>query len=397
MKFSYFIIILLVLLFSHCFSFVGWNPTLGGQITNAVLLLLLAYFVVNVSKLPNTPMKPFVLGLMCLPFVSIIGSSTIHGQSFTEGFRTTMFTFSYIFFFLMYLLKVKARIILKMCIAFGAFWVAMEAVQQLTYPTIWFATRYDTFDNAIEIRNGVYRYNMEGREFGLILLFYSFQKYLQTPKRKFLLGIILGLVGIYLLATRQIMVASILCLLYGMVALHKIKISSFLAILAIVLLLYFNMDTLFGDYIEMTQDVDEDDVRVLSYNFYGLEYNHGQFLPFLLGNGLEGDSSYGKEIEKLQDYGLYRADVGVVGMYSWYGIIYILLIIAFFVYIFKKHRLIDLYLKMYVLYMLVTSVMLHHFGYSTHHIMTLCIVLYLIDESILRNKRANIAIEKNIQ
>lgn len=397
MKYSYFIIIFLILLFSNCFSFVGWNPTLGGQLTKVVLLVLLAYFVINVNKLPNTPMKPFVLGLMLLPFVSIIGSNTLHGQGVAEGFRRTMFTLSYIFFFVMYFLKVEARVILKMCVVFGIFWVAMEAIQQFTYPTIWFATRYDTFDKAIEIRNGVYRYNMEGREFGLILLFYSFQKYLETPKRKFLLGIIMGLVGIYLLATRQIMVASIMCLLYGMVALHKIKFTSFLAILVIVLLVYLNMDTLFGDYIEMTQDVDEDNIRLISYNFFGIEYNHGQFLPFLFGNGLEGESNYGKEIANLQDYGLFRADIGIVGMYSWYGIFYVLMILAFFVYIFKKRKFVDLYLKMYVLYMFVTSVMLHHFGYSTHHIMTLCVILYLIDGSILRNKRANVVLDNNIQ
>ena len=375
----------MVLLFSQCFSYIGWNPTLGGQIIKIVLLVMLFYSVLNVGKIPNTPMKPFVIGFLILPFVSIIGANAIHGQSLSEGFRITMFTLSYLFFFVLYILKVEPRVIIKMCIVFGCFWVAMEAVQQFTYPQIWFATRYDTIDTAIEIRNGVYRFNMEGREFGLILLFFCFQKYLESPKRKYLLGIILGLVGVYLLATRQIMVASIFCLLYGMFVMRKIKLTSLLAILAIVLLIYYNINTLFGDYIEMTKDVDEDNIRMFSYNFYGIEYNHGQFLPFFIGNGLEGNSSYGKEIAKFQEFGLYRADIGIIGMYSFYGIIYVLLVITFFVRIFKMRKSIDLYLKMYVLYMFVTSIMLHHFGYSTHHIMTLCILLYLIDSSIYKN------------
>lgn len=385
MKFSYFLIVFLVLLFSQCFSYIGWNPTLGGQIIKIVLIVMLFYSVLNAGKIPNTPMRPFVIGFLILPFISIMGADAVHGQSFSEGFRITMFTLSYLFFFVLYILKVDSKVIIKMCLVFGVFWVAMEAIQQFTYPQIWFATRYDTIDTAIEIRNGVYRFNMEGREFGLILLFFCFQKYLESPKRKYLLGIILGLVGVYLLATRQIMVASIFCLLYGMFVMRKIKLTSLLAILTIVLLIYYNINTLFGDYIEMTKDVDEDNIRMFSYNFYGIEYNHGQFLPFFIGNGLEGNSSYGKEIAKFQEFGLYRADIGIIGMYSFYGIIYVLLVIAFFVRIFKMRKSIDLYLKMYVLYMFATSIMLHHFGYSTHHIMTLCILLYLIDSSIYKN------------
>lgn len=388
MKFCYIFIVLLILLFSQCFSYIGWNPTLGGQFTKVILLVLLVYCVINIKKIPTTKMNPFVLLLMILPFVSILSSYSIHGQNVGIGFQVTMFSLTYLFYFILYLLKIDSKVILKMCLLFGIFWVVMEVVQQITYPTIWFATRYDTLESTVEIRNGIYRYNMEGREFGLILLFYCFQKYVETQKRKFIIGIVFGLVGIYLLATRQIMVTSAFCLIYGLFAMHKIKITSFLVILLMVAIVYLNFDTLFGGYVEMSQDIDSDNIRVFSYNFYGLEYNHGQFLPFLIGNGIEGDSSYGKEIAKFQEFGLWRADIGIVGMYSLYGIIYVLTVIAFFIYIFIKRKSVDVYLKMYVLYMFVTSIMLHHFGFSTHHIMTLCIILYLIDTSIL-NKVCN--------
>lgn len=386
MKFSYIFIVFLVLLFSQCFSFVGWNPTFGGQLTKVILLILLVFCMINANKIPRTSMNTFVLLFMILPFVSILGAFAIHGQSINEGYRVTLFSLTYLFFFVLYILKVDERIVLKMCLYFGLFWVIMEVVQQFTYPTIWFATRYDTLDTTIEIRNGIYRYNMEGREFGLILLFYSFQKYLEKPKRKYLLGVAVGLVGIYMLATRQIMVASVLCLFYAMFVMHKLKFTSFFGLSIIAMLIYSNMDALFGDYIEMTENVDSDDIRLLSYNFYGLEYNKGLFLPFLIGNGLDGTSAYGSEISKFEGFGLYRADIGIVGMYSLYGIVYVLTVIGFFLYTIFKRRYIDAYLQMYILYMLVTSVMLHHFGYSTHHIMTICIIFYLINCSICKNE-----------
>ena len=392
MKFSYVFIVILILLFSQCFSFIGWNPTLGGQFTKAILLVLLVYCIINAKKIPKTEMKPFVLMLMILPFISILSSYAIHAQSLKIGFQVTMFSLTYLLFFILYLLKVDFDVILKMCLFFGVFWVVMEVVQQFTYPTVWFATRYDTFDSTVEIRNGIYRFNMEGREFGLILLFYSFQKYLEKPSVRYLLGITLGIIGVYMLATRQIMFASVLCLFYAMFSLHKLKFASFIGVSVIAMLIYMNMDTLFGDYIQMTETVDQDYIRFVSYNFFGLEYNKGQFLPFLIGNGLDGLSSYGKEIDRLKEMGLYRADIGIVGMYSLYGIVYVLTVLAFFIYTIVNRKFIDVYLQMYIVYMLVTSVMLHHFGYSTHHIMSLCLILYLIDGSIKRNKCMNSSI-----
>lgn len=136
----------------------------------------------------------------------------------------------------------------------------------------------------------------------------------------------------------------------------------------------------------MTEDMDENYIRFIAYNYYGLEYNNGSLLAAIIGNGDPGRSAYGMEIARLEDFGLYRADIGIVGMYSLYGIFYVLVIIVFFAYTIKKRKYIAVYLQMYILYMLVTSIMLHHFGYSTHHIMTLCCVLYLTDKSIQINK-----------
>ena len=220
------------------------------------------------------------------------------------------------------------------------------------------------------------------------MLFYSFVQYMKTRKRLFLFGFVLGLVGIYILATRQIMVASALCLLYGMFSLGKMKLSSFLGIAVVFTVIYLNMDVLFGEYIEKTtNDLTDDYVRFASYEFYGISYNEGNFLRILLGNGDPGrNTSYANEISKFEDYGLFRADVGIVGMYSLYGIVYVICVILFFAFCYHKRRYIDLYLKMYIVFMLVTSVMLWHFGYSYERISIMSCIFFLIDKSISRNK-----------
>lgn len=386
MKSRVFLIILLILLFSQCFSFIGWNGTLGGYVVKAVCLLMALIVLVEHKKLPVTPISKIVGFLMMLPFLSDFGAAVIHNQSLAEGILQTSYSLTYLFFYLLYIWKVDYKIILKICLCFGVFWCAMEIIQQFTYPHIWFATRIETRDKAIEIRNGIYRLNMEGREFGLLLLFYSFQKYIEKNRKIFLLGILLGLVGIYMLATRQIIAVALGCLFYALWVKHKIKIGVILGLIAIGGFIYLNFETLFGDYIQMTENMDENYIRFIAYNYYGLEYNNGNLLAAIIGNGDPGRSAYGMEIARLEDFGLYRADIGIVGMYSLYGIFYVLVIIVFFAYTIKKRKYIAVYLQMYILYMLVTSIMLHHFGYSTHHIMSLCCVLYLTDKSIQINK-----------
>lgn len=376
----------MVIFFSQCFSFIEF-PSIFGVLPKLVLLGLFILFIISKKRINySNSLSKIVILFMVLPFVSIISSFGFHGQSIIASLNATLFSLTYILFFYLIKWDISQHDVLRMCLVLGVFWCGLELIQQFTYPNIWFATRYDTAEKDIEIRNGIYRFNIEGREFGLILLFYCFQKFLEISKKKYLLGIIIGLIGVYLLATRQIMAAAIISIIYCMAIMKKIKLSTLIIISTIGLVVYNNLDSLFGDYIEMTESIDSDYIRFASYSYYGLEYNKDNYISYLIGNGLPGKSSYGNEIERLQEMGLYTADIGIVGMYFLYGILYVFVVIYFFIYVFRNRLYIEPYLQMYVVFMLVTSVMLHHFGYSIHHISSLCVIIYLIYKSIETNK-----------
>lgn len=329
---------------------------------------------------------------MCIPFISMISAYVIHEQNFIHSFLATNFTLAYLLFFLYFQLKIPTQRLLKILITLGLIWCLIQITQQITYPHYWFATRYDTFDKGIEIRNGIYRYNTYGIPFGLILLFYSFQNFFKFGEKKYTIGIILGLVGIYFTATRQVIAASIFSLFVGLIIMNKLKISHFIFIMSIIIAVYINKEVLFGDFVTMTEDIDSDYIRFITYKYFGLEYNQNNILPILLGNGLEFQSNifhtpYGDEIMKLQKEGIHRSDIGIVGMYSYYGIFYIITIISLFAYIIRNRKYVEPYQQMYVLYMITTSIMLYHFGYTAANIVTTCSIFYLIDRSISKNKR----------
>lgn len=393
------ILLVLLLFFTNIFSVRGYDSDIYRNLTKIVLFIIILYTISHWKKLKNIHIrfKGFVLGLMIIPLLGFIPAYILHGQGVLASLLGAHINLGYFFFFFLFLIKAKEEQIIKIFCILGVCWSCIELVQQFTYPTYWFATRGDTFEQSIEIRNGIYRYAVLGQWFGLILLFYCFERFMHEKNKKFLLGIIIALVGIYLLATRQIIAMSVVCLFAGLFMMKKISFWSFMLIAIMATIIYANAKTLFGDFIEMTESVDKDYIRFLAYEFYGITYNKGNILAFLLGNGVPyPPSAYSVEIDKYeQSLGLWRADIGIVGMYSWYGIIYVILILWFFIYLFRQRKYIDTYLLMYVLYIVGTSIMLHHFGYKLSTVVTGSFILYLIEINISKNKQRLNSSRKN--
>lgn len=374
-------------------SYIYWDPTLGGQLIK-ILMYLCVIYVIFQKKLKSprdSKLFPYVLCFTFIPFLSIIPAMLVHNQSFSACMYGNQMHLMYFFFPLLYYWQVNPKDILKAFIVLGVLWCLIEIIQQISYPQFWFATRMETEDKSLEIRNGIYRYNVAGREFGLIMLFYCFMQYLKNKKFLYLIGFVLGLVGVYLLATRQIMVAVLICIIYALFACNKIKLSSLVILIGIGYLIYINSSLLFGDFVEMTERVDKDYIRFIAYEFYGLKYNDGNLLQILLGNGDPArESNYQIEIKRYEEQGLWRADIGVVGLYSLYGLFYVVAIVAFFIYCFRNRKYIDLYLQMYLIFMLSTCIMLYHFGGTYERIAIMSFITYLIDKSITKNKNDNV-------
>lgn len=387
-------LLVLLLILTNIFSIRGYDSDLYRHLTKLILLVLILYVFLNWNKLKNIQIqfKKFVIGLMIIPMLGFIPAYILHRQGIFTSLLGANLNLGYFLFFFLSLIKAKEQQIVKIFCILGICWSCIELIQQFTYPTYWFATRYDESERSIEIRNGIYRYGVIGYNFGLILLFYCFEKFMSEKRGKYLIGIIIGLMGVYLLATRQTIAMSVVCLFAGLFIMKRISFRSLVFIIIISIIIYANANVLLGEFVEMTKDIDEDYIRFLAYEFYGLTYNKGSLLAFLLGNGTPNPpSSYYNEIDNLeQDLGLYRADIGIVGMYSLYGIIYVIMILCFFIYVFRQRKYIDPYLLMYVLFMAGTSIMLHHFAYDLYNVVIGCFILYLIEINIAKNKECMI-------
>lgn len=381
------IFIFLILLYSsQCFSYIDLNVS-TVKLTITFISLGIFCFLILKNKLyqKHSSLQKFIYAFLFLPFLSCIPASLLHDQDFLTSLKATAFNLTYVCFFLLFALKAEVKDIIKSFCILGCMWTIIQAIQQFTYPTYLFASRLDTLDTNIEIRNGIYRYAVTGVYFGVFLTFYCYEKILSQKNKLCLLGFIVGLIGIYLTTTRQIIASVLLCLGIGLIISKKVKAVSFILLSIVGSIIYLYADVLFSEFIEKTQNLDSDYIRFQTFHFFGLEYSES-VLSIILGNGQYSiGSTYGKEILRYRDFGMYLSDIGLVGLYSLYGIIYIINILLLFFFLYKKRKCLDLYLQLFFIYLFITSIMLVHFGYNVHSIICTCFTFYLAERSIYRN------------
>lgn len=333
---------------------------------------------------------------MLLPFLSTIPSYFAHEQPIYLTVSLMKFQLCWLFYFVLHRLQISEKEIFKILFLIGSIWVLLELIQQFTYPKYYFYTRSDADEFGIEKRVGIYRYMITGVFSAVLVLFYHLHKVFDSNEQrmKSILGIIFFLMGIYLYMTRQILASVLACVFIAPLLSGGKKITKkFLFFLGGILLLgsiYYFSNTLFGELIEDTGDqINDDNIRVKSYLFY-LNY-WDDWSCFVFGNGLyHEDSFYGKYLNHVEnDLGLWRSDIGIIGELSKYGVIYIIAYIVFCFYFFRKSKGIDLYLRLYFIYLLLIIPMIFPFREGSEYLQY-SIFLYLCDLSIAKYSNSTV-------
>jgi hypothetical protein len=153
------------------------------------------------------------------------------------------------------------------------------------------------------------------------------------------------------------------------------------------------MDVLFGSFVEQTDnDLGSDYIRFLSYNYFGIEWNHGDIVRCLIGNGMpyyNVSSPYGREIDNLHNVGLFASDVGIVGVYAIYGFIFAACTICFIIYAFRNFKYLEPYSRMFLLYSTIHYIMLWSMRGGFWGNLRTGIFMYLMYLNIENNKKTN--------
>ena len=371
------------------FNHVNIPNSYGDAIIKVFCLLLLAFLVIKRPRGPQFHFSRLVLLFSFLPFMSIINSLSNFNQGIKDGFIATLPSCIWLLYFVLHYFNVKEGTIMRAFLLCGLFIVAVQIIQQYTYPDAVFGVFTDeismekNLDGEIaKQRNGLWRFNMNNNMYYTApFLFGAWIWFRKKFDMRLLVIIALFLVSTYLTLTRQVMVAMILTLVSS--ALFGTKRKKWKMILFVFVLLwggYEYYDVLF-ESLEVQTEEDSLGARLFAFQYFWQD-SLRDTSTFLFGYGdPSGASAFAEYIQHLaKDMKCYVSDVGFVGMIWRYGILYVLSgFYLLFLLFYKMRKVVPGYIRLFVLFVTIMSIMIFPFGVSSARNIMWPLLLYIID------------------
>lgn len=329
-KVNFSLIVLLSLASIRFWSFGLIPDQFYDLLDDLIVVFLVGTIIKEKLKYGNIKKGAFstnIVLFIALPYISSIGAYLYHGQSILDSFLTLRMHFYWLFYFVLHYYNVDVNKLVKLMIVIGLVWAILNIVQQFTYPSYWFYSRSDTADTSI-LRAGVYRFMPFRHQYGMFAIFYFFYQYLRNRKTNNIIYVLVGLAGFYFFGTRQFLAITIISLGVMLLWMNQGKrfFAMFLFLASVGVLIYFQ-DILLGKFIELSsEDVNEDNIRLLAYDYYFNTYWPDDIFSRIIGNGHNHSykGSYAMEISRLeQDLRIYRSDIGIIGSYNKFGLLYV--------------------------------------------------------------------------
>ena len=98
----YVITFFLFVLTTSCFSYIYWNPTLGGQILRCFDLIFIFLYFRNKRKIVNANFEREVNWIFKLAFLSVIGNTFLYHQSPMQNVINTCSHAFILYYFLLH-------------------------------------------------------------------------------------------------------------------------------------------------------------------------------------------------------------------------------------------------------------------------------------------------------
>lgn len=318
-------------------SFVNWY-----KIEESIILILFILMIPSIFRgLQENTISKNVSLLLVMFALSVVWAYIYWDQGIYQSIRgLTGNCLLLVLFFLFKNKNIGIDTITKAILILSVIYCICLAIAIATFPNCLFGdfsntlSTVDDFERSLEQR-GAMRLPVPGADFVILAIFIVISKYKDNPKMYlWLIPLVFFLLQ---RGTRTpIFMTIAIALAYR---LWSIKNKFFVVILSVLVyigslaafssLLNSNSDNLIVKYIQMSNDQveknknEEEDIRIQMSTYYLTEFNNGNFLKSITGNGIpSGDSAYGKKRDYLMDAKrFFVEDVGFVQIFVWFGLI----------------------------------------------------------------------------
>lgn len=372
----------IIIITTNFFAYITWNKTIGGRVLKIVDLFLIFFYFQNLTKIKNAQIQHFkteISHILWFSFFSIIGSFLLYGTNPINSLSEKLDHAFILIYFVLHFKQVEEKHLIKILLILSIIITLLLFIQQITFPLAPFGLKsIDEVQNPndiIEIRNGLIRYRIPSHTFLLFIIFFYWDKLSRHIKLITVIPLGIGLLGIYLLLTKQLIATVILTIFLSIFLIHnkKIKAVTFFLLITLCIIGYIYKDVLFSEMLDNAKEqANEDDIRVLSAKFF-LNKILNNPIGFFLGHG------YIPQLQQWgEKYGYWITDVGFIGETFLYGIFYLFIYIQTLWKIYKYRYYLPLYIKMYILSTLFICIMIFPYRDNTEFI-TWAIILYICD------------------
>jgi len=343
-----------------------------------ILAFTIIYFIYNKEK----PIKKHFTIPIILIFISVLismfGSYIYQNQSFPLTAYAQRAIYFYLIYFLLHLMRIDSKFIIRLIVSFALIYIVIYFLQYILYPIQLTTTK-------MFIDRGTLRIFLSGA--GYLVIAYFIWLYMAFRNfRPIYVLILLVTMGIFvLMGTRQVLASmlllTILFIFQSRVVKSKILIFTLIGLSLIPI--YFLFQDIILAMFEVTyrqsQHI-EGGIRFEAARFFLTDF-FPSALAYFTGNGAAGPSIYGLRLFRYStELGYYLSDIGLIGEYVKYGMLYVIGVIIILFKVFKSSLPEKImFIKYNFLGIVLTLVTGGGAFASTSNVLIICLLLYLID------------------
>jgi hypothetical protein len=321
------VVFLVVLSYFHFFSFTMMPYSIRILLQIAILGIMVVFLLLRIIYKPEKgirmnfaiPLLLMIIGALPCYFIAY----AYHGQSFAISFFANKIIWFYLLYFFVHLYKIQATYIIRLIIFIGLFAVLLYYLQLYYYPT-------KILDINMLVGRGTIRLFVGGMLCTQAAYFYFLNQFFAKNKPVYLIFSLLTLSVFVLQGTRQLIFGLIFLTLVNLLLAKRIR-SRFLITL-VLSLASFSVFLIFRDIFNEITKVSalqaqnlEGGIRIKAARFFLTKFMPG-FWAYIFGNGSSDlGSIYNQKIAFYAiKKGFYLADIGVLGDYIKYGVLFTL-------------------------------------------------------------------------
>lgn len=343
-------------IFLYNFWSLSWIDSRSFQYTH---LIILAFFIITILKtrqednyaIFSKQIKLFII----LPLLSIPACYVLNGQSIESSIIIYRMHLGWLLYFVLSAKDVSEEQIIRVVVCMALAYACIVLIQQVTYPFAPFGertvgTQYaEHFAGGVERRFGFYRFLVSGHVFAVLALLLAISHQWETKK----IVIIILMLSIVATGSRQLTASTFAAIsfyyIFSKENNHKLLYLCLVGILFMIFSIYG--DDIMGNRANISEDLE--DGRMHSYIYYFNKITDNS-TAFFFGNGLPSPHSiYGKTREYFMNKPVTPSDIGMLGTWYYWGGIYVCAYLFFMIRL-LFNRYLDLYLKSFVLFFLLT-------------------------------------------